>query len=78
MKFRNFLHSFPFYDTIAMPNKLNNGTSVVSLADAMLICATHLIEFAKNANPGGGYAGFTAPFHFNLFGDNRGCVFQVR
>ena len=58
-----------------MPNKLNNGASVVSLRDAIPICATYFYEFAKNANPGMGRWGITS-FHFNLFGDNRGCVFE--
>ena len=35
-----------------MPNKLNNGVSVVSLGDAIPISAANLYEFAKNANPG--------------------------
>jgi hypothetical protein len=42
---------------IVMSNKLNNGTSVVSLRGTIPICATNLYEFAKNANPGDWYTG---------------------
>ena len=36
---------------IIMPNKLNNGTSVVFPGDTTPICVTSFNEFAKNANP---------------------------
>ena len=60
---------------ITMPNKLNNGVSVVSLGDTIPISATNFYEFAKNANPGKLVDRVIALFHFNLFGDNRGLRF---
>ena len=61
---------------MAMPNKLNNGVSVVSHGVTTPISATNFHEFAKNANPRGLVDRIITSFHLNLFGDNRGCVFK--
>ena len=61
---------------ITMPNKLNNGVSVVFRRGTIPISATNSYEFAKNANPGELVDRVIALLRFNLFGDNRGCVFE--